>query len=201
MKPSSCLHVALPVPLPQLFDYLPPLQGPRPGAGVRVRVPFGKRSLVGVVVATDCISDLPTDRLQRIEETLDDGQPVLDAALLGLLRWCWRYYKRAPGDVVAGEVDQVAGTEVRVGLGIVCAHELGAAPESGVAASGQAEARLDGVGVAAGADDVATRDEIPDLLQGPALEAGVLPGHQADHPLPQGELALPRGQRPGVALA
>ena len=101
MKPSSCLHVALPVPLPQLFDYLPPLQGPRPGAGVRVRVPFGKRSLVGVVVATDCISDLPTDRLQRIEETLDDGQPVLDAALLGLLRWCWRYYKRAPGDVVA----------------------------------------------------------------------------------------------------
>ena len=73
MNPPSCLRVALPVPLPQLFDYLPPSSGPRPLAGVRVRVPFGKRSLVGVVVAADCDSDLPVDRLQRVEEQLADA--------------------------------------------------------------------------------------------------------------------------------
>ena len=100
MKPPSCLRVALPVPLPQLFDYLPPPTGPRPVAGMRVCVPFGKRRLVGVVVETDRVSELPADRLQQAREVLDDGEPLLDPKLLELLRWCWRYYKRAPGDVV-----------------------------------------------------------------------------------------------------
>ena len=101
MKPLSCLRVALPVPLPQLFDYLPPPTGKRPVAGTRVCVPFGQRRLVGVVVVAECASDLPADRLQRVEETLDEGEPLLDPKLLELLRWCWRYYKRAPGDVVS----------------------------------------------------------------------------------------------------
>ena len=50
--PARVLRVALPVPLPQLFDYLPP-----PGTaaapdsiGCRVRVPFGRGERIGVVV-------------------------------------------------------------------------------------------------------------------------------------------------------
>ena len=50
--PRSVLRVALPVPLPRLFDYLPP-----PGAeaasiavGQRLLVPFGARELCGIVV-------------------------------------------------------------------------------------------------------------------------------------------------------
>ena len=94
-------QVALPVPLPQLFDYLPPAEGPEPAAGSRVVVPFGRRKLLGVVVARSTGSDLPRDRLLRIAAA-PDGEPVLDAGLLGLLRWCWQYYKHAPGEVVAG---------------------------------------------------------------------------------------------------
>ncbi|MCC8446070.1 hypothetical protein, partial [Xanthomonas translucens] len=50
-SPATTLRVALPLPLPQLFDYLPP---PGAGAGAgdigrRLRVPFGNRELSGVV--------------------------------------------------------------------------------------------------------------------------------------------------------
>jgi primosomal protein N' (replication factor Y) len=94
-------QVALPVPLPQLFDYLPPAAGPEPVVGSRVVVPFGRRKLLGVVVARSDRSELPPGRLLRIA-AVPDGEPVLDAGLLGLLRWCWQYYKHAPGEVVAG---------------------------------------------------------------------------------------------------
>ena len=51
---SACptLRVALPVPLPQLFDYLPPdgAAPPVPGdVGRRLRVPFGNQERIGVV--------------------------------------------------------------------------------------------------------------------------------------------------------
>jgi len=52
MPSLAVFHVAVPVPLPRSFDYLPP-----PGhaaseadVGRRVQVPFGTRELTGVVV-------------------------------------------------------------------------------------------------------------------------------------------------------
>ena len=101
MNPASVYRVALPVPLPELFDYLPPDDGVQAPPGTRVLVPFGRRRLVGVVLQADCRSELPPERLQRIERVLDHGEAVLDGDLMCLLRWCWQYYKRAPGDVVA----------------------------------------------------------------------------------------------------
>lgn len=93
------LRVAVPAPLPGLFDYLPPEDGPSPVPGCRVLVPFGRRRMVGVLVETASESGVPATRLQRAERILDDGEPLLDGSLLGLLRWCWQYYKRAPGEV------------------------------------------------------------------------------------------------------
>jgi len=101
MTDSPILRVALPVPLPQLFDYLPAADGTVAEVGCRVQVPFGPRRLVGVVVGTVAESALPSERLQAVRRVLDDGRPVIDEALLRLLRWCWQYYKHAPGDVVA----------------------------------------------------------------------------------------------------
>ena len=101
MSSTEILRVALPVPLPQVFDYLPPEAEGSAAPGCRVLVPFGPRRLVGVVVATGSGSELPRERLQTVRRVLDAGEPVLDAALLRLLRWCWQYYKHAPGDVVA----------------------------------------------------------------------------------------------------
>ena len=50
--PYTVLRVALPVPLPRLFDYLPPagMAADAIAVGQRLRVPFGTRTLVGVVV-------------------------------------------------------------------------------------------------------------------------------------------------------
>jgi primosomal protein N' (replication factor Y) len=102
MSTLRFVQVALPVPLPQLFDYLPPAGGVLPEVGARVLVPLGRRRLVGVVVGQTAVSDVPAGRLLPVIETLDEGQVMLDATLLDLLRWCWQYYKHAPGEVVVG---------------------------------------------------------------------------------------------------
>jgi primosomal protein N' (replication factor Y) len=94
------LQVALPVPLRELFDYLLPEDRQTVLPGTRVVVPFGPRQLVGVVVAEQSKSQLPLNRLLPISEVLDQGQPLLDTELLGLMQWCWQYYKHAPGDVL-----------------------------------------------------------------------------------------------------
>jgi primosomal protein N' (replication factor Y) len=97
---DTILKVAVPAPLPRLFDYLPPAKGGTPAVGARVLVRFGRRKLVGLVVAHAGDSRVDRARLIRIERALDAGSPLLDAELLGLLEWCWRYYKHAPGEVV-----------------------------------------------------------------------------------------------------
>jgi primosomal protein N' (replication factor Y) len=96
------LKVALPVPLPRLFDYLPPESGLKTPPGSRVLVPFGRRKLVGVVAQEAAISELPKARLLRVIRALDDSRPLLDRGLLQLLRWCSHYYKHAPGEVMLG---------------------------------------------------------------------------------------------------
>jgi len=102
MSTPRFVQVALPVPLPQLFDYLPPPGGELPVVGTRVLVPLGRRRLVGVVVGQTEVSSVPAGRLLPVIQTLDDGEAVLDVGLLRLLRWCWQYYKHAPGEVVVG---------------------------------------------------------------------------------------------------
>lgn len=95
---SSLLKVALPLPVPQLFDYLPP-DAEMPDTrwvGCRVRVPFGRRSLVGVVAA---IGPAQTSRLRVIEARLDHV-PVFNAELWKSLSWAAGYYQRALGDVL-----------------------------------------------------------------------------------------------------
>ena len=102
MTDSLFLQIALPVPLPQAFDYLAQQDGDAVPVGARVLVPFGRRELVGVVVGRSQRSEVPTGRLLRVSRLLDLGDPLLDDRLIDLLRWCWKYYKHAPGEVIAG---------------------------------------------------------------------------------------------------
>jgi len=95
------LKVALPVPLPQLFDYLCPQEISRIEAGTRVQVPFGKRKLIGVVIGTSTKSSVPASRILPVKQVLDGCEPLLNKELMDLLAWCWAYYKHAPGEVVA----------------------------------------------------------------------------------------------------
>lgn len=99
-SPKTVLSVALPVPLRQLFDYLPAENDFAPGPGQRVLVPFGRRKLVGVIVKISSHSDLPLEKLASVIEYPDGEQTVLTTESLALLKWCWRYYKHAPGEVV-----------------------------------------------------------------------------------------------------
>ncbi len=102
MPGARFVQVALPVPLPQLFDYLPSDGEPLPAVGTRVVAPLGRRRLVGVVTGHSDRSEVAAERLLPIDRVLDAGRPLLDPQLLELLQWCWQYYKHAPGEVVAG---------------------------------------------------------------------------------------------------
>ena len=93
------LRVALPVPLPTLFDYLPPAAGDA-RAGSRVRVPFGKGEMVGVVVDPAAEAAVGAKRLKPVLEVLDP-HPLLDAELLSTLAWAADYWAGAPGEAVA----------------------------------------------------------------------------------------------------
>jgi len=94
------LRVALPLPLRQLFDYLPGENAVRQFTGQRVQVPFGRRKLVGVIVELADGTDLPPEKLATVLDYPDGEQTVITGEVLELLRWCWRYYKHAPGEVV-----------------------------------------------------------------------------------------------------
>jgi primosomal protein N' (replication factor Y) len=96
---SAVLRVALPVPLPTLFDYLPPAAG-EAQAGSRVLVPFGRGKAVGVVVDTEAESTLGGARLKRVIRVLDDA-PLLDAELMKTLAWAADYWLGAPGEAYA----------------------------------------------------------------------------------------------------
>ncbi len=95
------LRVALDTPLRRLFDYLPPQAAHAPAVGARVRVPFGRQRLVGLVMGIAEGSDVPAERLKPILEVLDPV-PVLDTAAVGLLEWAAAYYHHPIGEVVAG---------------------------------------------------------------------------------------------------
>ncbi len=96
---SSVLRVALPVPLPTLFDYLPPTAG-EAAPGSRVLVPFGRGKAVGVVVETDVSTTIGSTRLKRALRVLDEA-PLLDPELMQTLAWAADYWLGAPGEAYA----------------------------------------------------------------------------------------------------
>ena len=132
-------RVALDTPLRRLFDYLPPAAdsgSPAPVPGMRVRVPFGRRRLVGTVVELADSSELPLERLKPILEVLDP-KPLLDAAALELIRWTADYYHHPIGEVLAGAVPKA----LRLGAGAVETEERWTVTEAGVAAHAAGEPR------------------------------------------------------------
>lgn len=105
--PSDLIcSIAVATPLNRLFDYLPPkdmpaaaLQSLRPGQ--RMRVPFGNRTVIGVLLSVKSHSDIPAERLKHVAELLDE-QPLLNADWLALLRWVADYYHHPTGEALFG---------------------------------------------------------------------------------------------------
>ena len=100
MPTPFLLRVALPLPLPRLFDYLPP-DGHAPSAtdiGRRVKVPFGSRELTGIVAAVGAVADGVLELRQAT--TFLDAAPLLQGELLESLRWLSRYTHAPLGEVL-----------------------------------------------------------------------------------------------------
>ncbi|HEX5694471.1 MAG TPA: primosomal protein N' [Arenimonas sp.] len=99
----AILRVALPVPLPREFDYLPPpgLAVDAGWLGCRVRVPFGRGDgeLVGLVVGTGMAQGDPAS-LKAALERLDQA-PLVHGELFDSLRWLAAYYHAPLGEVIA----------------------------------------------------------------------------------------------------
>src|SRR5438105_7629665 len=97
-QPPRIYQVAVPAPLYQVFDYLACDHAPDAPIGARVRVPFGRRSAVGVVLGASERSELAPGRLKSVVAVLDD-EPLLPPALIKLLNWAASYYRHPVGEV------------------------------------------------------------------------------------------------------
>jgi len=89
MPPMIAL-IALNLPVVQPFDYL---AGDLSAAhiGCRVRVPFGQKERIGIVVGMREASDRPLAQLKAVTALLDE-QTLLPHDMLALLRFCSDYY-------------------------------------------------------------------------------------------------------------
>lgn len=97
------INVAVPVPLRQTFDFIRPESAATLHVGARVRVPFGRRKLIGVIVALKEHSDYPADKLKQALEVLDE-EPIFEANLWATLHWLSRYYLAPIGEVLEAAI-------------------------------------------------------------------------------------------------
>ncbi|PLC54405.1 primosomal protein N' [Pollutimonas nitritireducens] len=90
------IRVALDVPLLALFDYRAIAVIP---VGTRVIVPFGRRKLVGIVVALPVTPALDPRQIKNVDQVLDDTPPM-PPDWLRLASFAARYYQRPLGEVM-----------------------------------------------------------------------------------------------------
>ena len=97
------LKVAIPaVPFFKLFEYLAPEDCPSENlqAGIRLEVPFGKRSKIAFLIAISTESEYPIEKLKPITRIIDDA-PLLGCCDLKLLHWVANYYHHPIGEVMS----------------------------------------------------------------------------------------------------
>ena len=97
---SPILQIAIPSPLHRTFDYLPPSNCRNECAsGVRLRIPFGRTTKIGILLNTGKESRVATRCLKQALEVIDK-ESLLPADILELMSWACRYYHHPPGEVV-----------------------------------------------------------------------------------------------------
>ncbi len=98
------VQVALPVPLFKSFTYSVPEElRPRMARGVRVLVPFGRRTLTGFV-----LEGLDRCDLQKVRPILDvlDDTPIFSEPMLRFAAWMSGYYIAPMGDTLRSMLPQ-----------------------------------------------------------------------------------------------
>jgi primosomal protein N' (replication factor Y) len=99
---SAILRIAIPAPLRSVFDYRPPpgLTPQQLQPGQRLRVPFGRKTAIGVLLGLDSHSQVAEQRLRHAQALLDK-EALLPADILQLLQWASDYYHHPVGEVVS----------------------------------------------------------------------------------------------------
>lgn len=97
------LRVAVPMPSWDCFDYLPPegcdVSDLQPG--IRVRVPLGRRKVVGIVMGVSSTTSVPVKKCRHAIESIDHV-PLLPQSVLRLIEMASAYYHHPIGEVVLG---------------------------------------------------------------------------------------------------
>ncbi len=101
------VQVVVDKPLAQGFDYLWDLQklGASPEIGHLVEVPFGRSSLVGIVIKVSTHSDFDIDKLKLVSQLAP--LPALDPAALRLINFASQYYIHALGETIIPTIPQM----------------------------------------------------------------------------------------------
>jgi len=97
--PMAIVRVALPVPLPQVFDYTAEDAGAE-DVGRCVKVPFGRGERTGLIVGLGDEAAVEAARLKAVLH-IQRGVPPLPADWLELVGFVARYYHAPLGEVVA----------------------------------------------------------------------------------------------------
>ncbi len=99
MQPPSCfIEVAVPLHLEQTFTYKLPLDlQERAVPGLRVLVPFGRRTVTGYILGA-----APVSAELKIKEVLEllDTEPLFAGSDLEFYRWIASYYMHPLGEVI-----------------------------------------------------------------------------------------------------
>ncbi len=116
------LRIAIPTPLRRVFDYLPPKgsENRELMPGIRVRVPFGRREVVGILLEVGTNSQLPTHKLKFASIIIDD-KPLLPKALFSLVLWAAEYYVHPIGEVLSSSLPKL----LRLGGAATLKQQLG----------------------------------------------------------------------------
>jgi primosomal protein N' (replication factor Y) len=93
-------RVAIQCPVDSLFDYVIEDTGAGVKPGCRVRVPFRRREVTGLVMAVTDASTVAPGRLKAIS-ALIDAQPLMSESTLAVMQWATRYYSAPIGEAVA----------------------------------------------------------------------------------------------------
>ncbi|AJC50191.1 replication restart helicase PriA [Coxiella endosymbiont of Amblyomma americanum] len=105
---SIILKVAVPVPLCQYFDYLAPtsLNNKKLLPGIRLKIPFGQKDCIGILVAVESFSALPIENLKPVISVLE-REPLVPLSLLKLLQWASNYYHYPVGEIILGVLPKI----------------------------------------------------------------------------------------------
>ena len=149
------ISVAVPVPFLDLLTYTVPADVPVPPIGARVRVPLGRRMVVGCVV--EHRAEPPQGELKPMADAID-REPFLPPPVVALCQWVAEYYLAGIGDAIAvamppGARDRASGFKTRR-IATLTAHgtalgATGAEASVGPGAEGRAAPGPEGPGLGA----------------------------------------------------